>query len=286
MEKIGIITDSTAYLDEDYARDNDIRVVPLKVIFETDDFREGLDITYDEFFRRLKESPLLPTTSSPSLGEFKTAYEEMARGYDALISLHIASGISGTVEVARSAARQMPDRRIEVVDSHFVSLAIGIMIDLTLKGIREGRTPGGPACEVGQDGREASRYSSSSTPWNTSARAGASGEPRPSWEACSTSSPSSPSNGTIDALERVRGTRKAMARVLEIAVDDLKGRKAIAGVSHIHNPEAGMRFRETAAEALRCQPDELYFNETGPVIGAHTGPGLLAFGYLPEDVLR
>ncbi len=284
MEKIGIVTDSTAYLDEDYARENGIRVVPLKVIFGTEDFREGMDITYDEFFRRLKESPQLPTTSSPSLGEFMETYGEMARGYDAIISLHIASGISGTVEMARSAARQMPDRRIEVVDSHFVSLAIGIMIDLTLKGIREGRTLSDLLQRLERMVENLKIFFIVDT-LEYLRKGGRIGGAQAFLGSMLNVKPILTLDGTIEALERVRGTRKAMARVLEIAVEDLKGRKAIAGVSHIHNPEAGMRFRETAAEALRCQPDKLYFNETGPVIGAHTGPGLLAFGYLPEDVL-
>ena len=244
MEKIGIITDSTAYLDEDYARDNDIRVVPLKVIFGTDDFREGLDITYDEFFRRLKESPLLPTTSSPSLGEFKTAYEEMAQDYDALISIHIASGISGTVEVARSAARQMPDHRIEVVDSHFVSLAIGIMIDLTLKGIREGRSLEDLLARLDRMIESLKIFFIVDT-LEYLRKGGRIGGAQAFLGSMLKSKPILTLNGTIDALERVRGTRKAIARVLEIAVDDLKGRKAIAGVSHIHSPEAGMSFRET-----------------------------------------
>lgn len=284
MSKIGIVTDSTAYLDDDYARENDIKVVPLKVIFGKEAFREGVDITSDEFFKKLKESPELPTTSSPSLGEFLEVYEEMAGKYDDIISLHIASGISGTVEVARAAAYQLKNYNIEVVDSRFISLAIGIMIDQLLKGIKAGKNLNDLLGELRRMIDNLKILFIVDT-LEYLHRGGRIGGAQAFLGTILKVKPILTLNGTIDAKEKVRGTGKAIARVLEIALADLKGRKALLGVSHVHNLEGGLHLREKAAEAFGYKQDEFFFNETGPVIGTHTGPGLLAFGYLPEEAL-
>lgn len=227
----------------------------------------------------------MPTTSCPSAGEFEEAYEDMAKKYDALISIHIASGISGTFEVARSVAEKIKDCRIEVLDSRFVSLAIGIMIDLTLKGIKEGRRLEELIKRLRIMIKNVKIYFIVDT-LEYLRKGGRIGGAQAFLGSVLKFKPILTLNGTIDALERVRGSRKAKDRVLEIVTKDLGGRKAIAGVSHIRNLEAGTDFRKRAAEVLGCDPEELFFNETGPVIGAHTGPGLLAFGYLPEDVLK
>lgn len=284
MTRIGIVTDSTAYLDEDYAKENDIKVVPLKVIFGKESFDEGIDITYEEFFKRLKEAPELPTTSSPSLGEFKKAYEEMAEKYDELISIHISAGISGTVDMARAAASQVEGCRIEVIDSRFVSLAVGIMIDLVLKGIKAGKAFEDLLKLLGRIIDNLKIFFIVDT-LEYLHKGGRIGGAQAFIGSMLKVKPILTLDGTIDALERVRGTNKAIARVLDIAISDLKDRSAILGVSHIRNPEGCDELKTRAAEALKCDPGKFFVNETGPVIGAHTGPGLLAFGYCPEEAL-
>ncbi len=284
LGKIGIVTDSTAYLDEDFVRDNDIKVVPLKVIFGNESFDEGIDITYEEFFRRLKEAPELPTTSSPSLGEFKKAYEEMAEKYDEIISIHIAAGISGTVDMARSAASQVEGCRIEVVDSRSISLAIMVMIQNMLEGIKEGMSFDDVLQRVQKVIKNFKIYFIVDT-LEYLRKGGRIGGAQAFIGSMLKFKPILTLDGTIDALERVRGTQKAMARVLEIALGDLHGRKAIVGVSHIRNPEGGLELKDKAAEALGYDVNDLLFNETGPVIGTHTGPGLLALGYVPKEAL-
>ncbi len=282
MGKIGIVTDSTAYLDEGYARENDIKVVPLKVIFGNESYDEGVDISCEEFFRRMEESPTLPTTSSPSLGEFKKAYEEMAEKYDELISIHISAGISGTVDMARAAAAQVEGCRIEVVDSRFVSLAVGIMIDIMNRGIKAGKVLEDLLGQLGRIIEHLKIYFIVDT-LEYLRKGGRIGGAQAFLGSMLKVKPILTLDGTIDALERVRGTHKAIARVLEMVVNDLKGKAAILGVSHIRNPEGCSKLRSRAAEALRCDQDKFFVNETGPVIGTHTGPGLLAFGYCAEE---
>lgn len=284
MGKIGIVTDSTAYLEEDFVRENDIKVVPLKVIFGKDSYDEGVDITYEEFFKRLKEEPELPTTSSPSLGEFKKAYEEMAEKYDEIVSIHIAAGISGTVEQARAAANQVENCRVEVVDSRSISLAIMVMIQRMLESIRAGKLMDEVLAEVHKVIKNFKIYFIVDT-LEYLRKGGRIGGAQAFLGSLLKFKPILTLDGTIDALERVRGTGKAMSRVLEIAGDDLQNRKAIVGVSHIRNPEGAIELRKLAAAVLGYKEEDFLFNETGPVIGAHTGPGLLALGYVPLESL-
>jgi len=137
---IGIVTDSTAYLDGDYVEKNDIKVVPLKVIMEDVSYREGVDISNDEFYKRMREEDIFPTTSQPSAGEFLEAYKEMSARYDSLISIHISSGISGTVESARSAASDMGDYPIEVIDSRFTGFMLMLFVQELVKARGVGKS--------------------------------------------------------------------------------------------------------------------------------------------------
>ncbi|MBM3122756.1 MAG: DegV family EDD domain-containing protein, partial [Chloroflexi bacterium] len=93
-----------------------IRVVPLTVQLEGQSYREGVDIIADDFYRRLIESGAMPTTSQPSPGEFEAVYRELAAEDPEILSIHISSGLSGTINSARTAAAAVPSARITVVD--------------------------------------------------------------------------------------------------------------------------------------------------------------------------
>ena len=101
MSRVSIVTDSTAYLSPETIARYDIRVVPLKVIFGTESFAEGVDITNEEFYRRLAKSRVLPITSQPAVSDFINVYSELTQlGYDVL-SIHLSGKLSGTVNSAK-----------------------------------------------------------------------------------------------------------------------------------------------------------------------------------------
>lgn len=93
---IKIVTDSTAYLPESTIRRHDIRVVPLYVHFGQEAFREGVELSNEEFYAKLKEAPELPTTSQPSPGDFYTVFKELADAGHEILTLTISSKLSGT----------------------------------------------------------------------------------------------------------------------------------------------------------------------------------------------
>lgn len=123
---IRIVTDSTADLPPDVAAEHRIEVVPLTVLFGDEELRDGVDITADRFFRRLQREPTLPTTSQPSVGAFREAYERLAaEGATEIISVHISSKLSRTLDSARQGAAGL-GVRVTHVDSRLVSFALGL----------------------------------------------------------------------------------------------------------------------------------------------------------------
>ncbi|MFL5757188.1 MAG: DegV family protein, partial [Chloroflexota bacterium] len=120
-----IVVDSTADFPEAPERYANWRIVPLYVRFGTESFRDYVELGPDEFYSRLRESPVTPTTSQPTPGDFRAAYEELA-GYARIYSLHIAGALSGTVQSARLAAAEFGDR-VRVVDTETASAAVAML---------------------------------------------------------------------------------------------------------------------------------------------------------------
>ena len=115
-----------------------IRVVPLTVQLEGQSYREGVDITADDFYRRLIETGAMPTTSQPSPGDFETVYRELAAEDPEILSIHISSGLSGTLNSARTAAAAVPSARITLVDTKTLSAGVGSQVEAAARALKAG----------------------------------------------------------------------------------------------------------------------------------------------------
>ncbi len=139
MSKIALVTDSTAYLPEDFIKENEVRVVPLRVIFGTEEYREGIELSPKEFYQKVKESSELPTTSQPPIGDYTTVYESLVEeGYDEAIVVSLSSGLSGTFNAARSATEMVGGIKIHVFDSKIAALAEGLYVIEAARMLKEG----------------------------------------------------------------------------------------------------------------------------------------------------
>ena len=127
MPRFAVVTDSTADLPDEWRSRYGIQVVPLKVLFGKESFRDRVDMTDDEFFKRLAASTTLPTTSAPSPGDFADVYRRLAEDHDACVSIHIASRLSATAEAARIGASTVDGFKVEVVDSQSVSMPVAFL---------------------------------------------------------------------------------------------------------------------------------------------------------------
>ena len=121
------MTDSTADLPDDWRDRYGVEVVPLKVLFGQESFRDRVDMTDEEFFSRLAASTTLPTTSAPSPGEFAEVYRRLALVNEGCISIHIGAQLSATAEAARVGASSVDGFKVNVIDSQTVSMPIAFL---------------------------------------------------------------------------------------------------------------------------------------------------------------
>ena len=136
---VRIVTDSTSDLPEDIVQRLGITVVPLNVHFGTDSFKDGVDLSADEFYDRLLNGPILPTTSQPSIGEFAQTYEEVAGDADGILSIHISSKVSGTYNSAVQATSEAKlSCPVEVVDTQQMSMGLGMTVMAAAAAVQKG----------------------------------------------------------------------------------------------------------------------------------------------------
>ncbi len=136
---VKIVTDSTSDIPAEIARALDITVVPIHILFGNQSYRDGVDIPVEEFYRRLLNGPVHPTTSQPSPEDFIRVYDKLCGDADGLISIHISAKLSGTVSSANQATADKDYAcPIEVVDTNQVSMALGIIVINAAKMAQKG----------------------------------------------------------------------------------------------------------------------------------------------------
>lgn len=137
MKKIAWVTDSTAYITDELKNNQDVYVMPLAIIFPDRTFEDGVDLTTDELYSRIKSEKEVPKTSQPPVGKFAELYENLKAKYDHVIAVHVSSKLSGTFESSRS-GMEMAEVEGEIVDSKSMSYAITTLINKGIKMAQEG----------------------------------------------------------------------------------------------------------------------------------------------------
>ncbi len=125
---IGILTDSTCDLPDDYLEANDIALVPLTLRLGEEEFLDRVTLSPEEFYRQLAQVKDFPRTSQPSTAQFKQAFEDLLRRYESVIALTLSSGVSGTYQNAKLASKFFRERNIVVIDSRVASLGMGFLV--------------------------------------------------------------------------------------------------------------------------------------------------------------
>lgn len=272
-----VVTDSTADLPPELAQELDITVVPLRVIFGSEVFRDGIDLTTDEFFRRLPQAEELPTTSQPSVGEFRQVYEQLAERSDRILSVHLSAGFSGTVETARQAAAQLAERcRIEALDSGTVSMAMGFAAIAAARAARDGGDL--DACaEAARSVLRRQRLAVAVDTLEYLRRGGRIGRAQAFLGGLLRLKPIlTIRDGEAFPLARVRTRRKALDELLRTC---LEGGRPVEATVMYTTTEDDARF--VADEITRRHPGiPVHVGRIGPVIGVHGGPGLVGLAVI------
>jgi len=273
---IKIVTDSTAYLPEAIVREHDIRVVPLYVHFGEEAFREGVELSNEEFYARLKEAPALPTTSQPSAGEFHQIFKELVEAGHEIVTLTISAKLSGTWNSAMAAKEMLPDARISVIDSLSTAIGLHLMVSAAIQAIAEGATRQEIEDQI-EEIKERICFLFVVDTLEYLAKGGRIGNAKAFLGTLLKVKPIlALQDGSIEPLEQVRSKRKALARMLELVDAHLNdnGHQAQVGLANALVPEEARAFGLEVQARLGCP--EPFVSDLGPVIGTHTGPGVIA----------
>jgi DegV family protein with EDD domain len=268
---VKIVVDSTADIPAELRREFDIQVVPLQVRFGDETFRDGVDITQDEFYQRLVTSMVLPTTSTPPPGAFIEVYERLAQETDAILAIHLSGKLSSTVGVARKAAEMVPQVQIEVVDSH--SLAM-VMVYMAIAAGTAARNGAGldtllPLVTGVRDraffyvGLDTLHYlEKGGRIGRARAFLGTLLNVKPLVEVC---------DGEVQPLEQVRTSKRMMARLIEL-VQTQAPLEELALLYTSQREKAEALLEQIVAQQIFPR-ERIYLVQMGGVIGTHAGPG-------------
>jgi DegV family protein with EDD domain len=269
-----VVTDSTSDLPEAWRERYDIEVVPLKVLFGEETFRDGVDMNNEEFFARLATSTKLPTTSAPSPGEFAELYTRLAQDHEGCISIHIGRQLSATAEAARVGAQSVEGFRVSVIDSETVTMPMAFLCRVaaectTLDEATAAVEKRIPRCRVLalldtlryiEMGGRVSR---------AQAMIGTMLDLKPLLLVV---------DREIKPVDRVRTRSRAIPRMVEFFEKDMPVEHV--GVVHAQAPEEAELI---AADLRRRLPGlEVPVGQIGCVLGTHTGPKALGVVYIKK----
>jgi DegV family protein with EDD domain len=269
-----VVTDSTADLPDEWRERYGIEVVPLRVLFGSETFRDRVDITDEEFFRRLAASTELPTTSAPSPGEFAEVYRRLAADHDGCISIHIGAQLSATAEAARLGAESVEGFAVNIIDSETVSMPIAFLCRVAAESANLDEATAAvrqrvPKCRVlalldtlryVEMGGRVSR---------AQAMIGTMLDLKPLLLVV---------DRDIKAVDRVRTRSRAIPRMVEYFKTELPVESV--AVMHAQAPDEA---EHVAADLRKSFPDlDIPVGQIGSVLGTHTGPKALGLVYIKK----
>ncbi len=279
MSRVAIFTDSASDFDPALADAEGITIVPLLVTFGSETFKAGVDLSTEAFWERMvaPDAPF-PKTAASSPGEFKDAYEAaFEAGAEAIVSVHVAGTLSGTIKSAQIARDMLPDREIHVVDSQGASMAEGILARMAVEMAAEGR----PAAEIAE--RLESRvgdmriYLTLETLEYLKKGGRISGAQAAIGTLLSVKPIIRVRDGIVDTVDKVRTRSKARERMIELITERPIERLAIL---HTISPDVEAFRDEVLARAPGLDASDVTIDIVGASVGPHLGPGCVGAAVL------
>ena len=276
---VKIVTDSVADLPPEVAKELEITVIPLNVRFGTEVYRDGIDITTEQFYQRLKQDKTLPVTSVPSPATFAEAYDKLAEETDEILAIILSSKLSGTYDVAVQSIGLVRQKcRVEVIDSRTATMAEGFVVMKAAQAAQGGAS----LDEVMEVARSTM--------------------PRVDFRAAFDTLEYLKRGGRIGAAQAFMGSMLKVNPIITLrdGVVEPAGRtrSRAKAVECLYNFATGYaNIEEMAVEDTACPDDaealvqrlstkfpkkRIYRSKMTPVIGTHTGPGLLLVAILGD----
>lgn len=271
-----IVTDSGFDLSPHQQEGMDLHTVPLKITLSEVTYLSGIDIQPEDFYKLLETTEDMPTTSTPSVGEFTTLYENLAKEDPEILSIHISSGLSGTFNVASKAAEEIKDAQITLIDTKSLSAEMGWQIEAAIRGIKAGWAKE-KILALTQAVKEKSEMIFTLPDLSYLIHGGRISHLKGLLASLLGIKP-------IIRVDKVSGKYAELSkqRTFSRAIDGLanyaatkfgKGSHLRVQIGHAGNPDSAEQLREKMEALFNC--DWLPDCSISPVLGAHTGRGLV-----------
>ncbi len=274
-EKIAIVTDSTAYIPEELLEKYQIHVVPLSVIIDGVAYKEEVELSTADFYKKAKESTDFPTSSQPAPGDFITLFETLKKeGYNKVLTIHLTSGISGTYQNAVTAGNSVDGIEVIGVDSGIACMAQGSMVLSAAQMVAEGKTVSEILAHIETIQNTMDAYFMVDDLNNLQRGGRLTGAQAIIGSLLQIKPILHFQDKQIILFEKVRTQKKALKRIEEILQEAVQKNEAEqAYVIHGNTPEKGQKWLE---ELQNMFPEvEFHLSYFGPVIGTHLGEGAL-----------
>lgn len=276
--KIAVVTDSTAYIPKEILDKLNIHVVPLSVNFGDETFIEGVELTAEQFYEKLKNTKDLPTTSQPAIGTFIEQYEQLEQSYDAVISVHISKKLSGTFEAAKSAGNMMERLKVYAYDSELSAMPQGFYAMHAAELIKDGKDIDTIIAELDRIKENTRAYFMVDDLSHLQRGGRLSGAQALLGSLLNIKPILHIVEGSIVPFEKVRTRKRAINRILKMLYDDVQTKRVKRVVFiHANQESAVIQLRDEFQEKY---PDiETIISHFGPVVGTHLGEGSLGISW-------
>jgi len=284
MDRVAIVTDSSACVPKEVIKQYGIHILPLILIFEDRSYRDGVDITAQEFYELLKKAKKVPTTSSPSPGEYFEAFREVAKQASDILCItlppHLSMAFDSATQAREMARESIPHVNITIFPSRSAALAEGFIAQAAARAAASGKD----LSQVVQAARDMMDRANAIAALDTlyylakggripkaAAWAGSLFKIKPILDA----------TGDVRLLERCRTRKRAMQRLLYIMRQRSGGKPICVNLMHAGVPEEAERLKADILSQFDCV--EFYVTDFTPVIGTHTGPGSIGLSFYTAD---
>jgi DegV family protein with EDD domain len=281
MAKVAVVTDSTAYIPQDYLKKYNISVIPQVLIWGDQTYEDGVTIQPDEFYQRLSIAKVMPTTSQASPVNMHTAFSKLLdQGYDVL-GVFISSKLSGTLQSAHQGRDALASgkERVKIIDSNSTAMAMGFQVLAAARAAADGASFSDLETLVKTASANTGVYFVVDTLEFLHRGGRIGGAQRLLGTALNLKPILALQDGKVEAMERIRTKNKAIDRLLEIIAEKTAGKAPVRlACLHANAPAEGRDLLERATDLIK--PVEAIFTSVSPVVGTHTGPGTVGLAYM------
>lgn len=272
---IKIITDTMCDVPEAYVKEYGIRVMPLTVHFGNDSYKDGVDISMEEFYSRLEESENLPTTSQVPPIEFLDAFKEELNKGNEIICINGSGKMSGTYNSAVLAKAQLNTDKISVIDSEGVTLGAGMLAIKAARLAEQGMSAAAIESEIRESVKKMRYFYIVDTLKNLQKGGRISLSAAVLGSLLSIKPIITVKDGKLELIDKARGIKKALYTTFDIIKDNawsLEGKTV--GINHTATPENFKLLEEYLTSEYNVK--EVIRGEVGSVVATHAGRGAIA----------